>query len=370
MNVPFVDLRAQYKGIQTQIDAAIARVIDQTAFIAGQEAAAFEAGFAEFLGLKHVIACANGTDSLEILLKAMEIGQGDEVIVPAISWISTSEAVSSVGATPVFVDVDEYATIDVRLIEEAITERTKAIIPVHLYGQAADMPAIMDLARKHGLKVLEDCAQSHGARINGQLTGTFGDAASFSFYPGKNLGAYGDAGAMATNDQGIAEKARMMGNHGQIRKHEHRMEGRNSRMDGLQAAILSVKLPHLASWSQQRRANADYYTSILNQEFIESPDVKSGAEHVFHLYVIQCLERDALMKHLEAAGIGVGIHYPTPLPLLDCYAHMGYTEEDFPTASHLSKCILSLPMYPELSKEQMDYVAEQIHTFFAGTANE
>jgi dTDP-4-amino-4,6-dideoxygalactose transaminase len=364
MQIPFVDLHAQYVSIKNDIDSAIAKVIEETAFISGKYAAEFEKSFSAYCGNKHVIACANGTDSLEILMQAMGIGKGDEVIVPAISWISTSEAVSAIGAKPVFVDVDEYFLINAQLIEEKINANTKAIIPVHLYGQPADMEAIMSIAVKHRLKVIEDCAQSHGSKINGQLAGTFGDAASFSFYPGKNLGAYGDAGAMCTNDDALAEKARMIANHGQRKKHEHVMEGRNSRLDGLQGAILSVKLPHLEKWTEMRIANAAYYKSILNTELIELPEVKEHFRHVFHLFVIQSADRDGLLKHLENSGIGVAIHYPCPLPFLDCYKERAYTSEDFPMAYHLSKTILSIPMYPELSKAQMDAVADAIHGYF------
>lgn len=365
MQVPFVDLSAQYHSIKNDIDKAIAKVIEETAFISGKYATAFEKEFAQFCGNAHVIACANGTDSLEILMQAMGIGRGDEVIVPAISWISTSEAVSAVGAIPVFVDVDEFFLINVDLIEEKITPKTKAIIPVHLYGQPADMPEIMQIAKKHHLKVIEDCAQSHGSAINGKLAGTFGDAASYSFYPGKNLGAYGDAGAMATNDEALAQKTRMIANHGQLKKHEHIIEGRNSRMDGLQAAILSTKLPHLNHWTDKRIENAAYYSEVLNSEMIEIPLLKPGYKHVYHLFVIQSAERDLLMQHLESQGIGVAIHYPCPLPFLACYKDRAYKTEDFPMADHFSKTILSIPMYPELSKAQMDYVAEAIHSFFS-----
>ncbi len=365
MQVPFVDLSAQYHTIKNDIDNAIAKVIEETAFISGKYANVFEKEFAKFCGNAHVIACANGTDSLEILMQAMGLGKGDEVIVPAISWISTSEAVSAVGATPVFVDVDEFFLINANLIEEKITSKTRAIIPVHLYGQAADMPEIMQIAKRHNLKVIEDCAQSHASEINGKLAGTFGDAASFSFYPGKNLGAYGDAGAMATNDEALAQKARMIANHGQLKKHEHIIEGRNSRLDGLQAAILSTKLPHLNNWTNKRIENAAYYSKVLNSEMVEIPQLKAGFKHVYHLFVIQSTERNALMQHLESEGIGVAIHYPCPLPFLACYKDRGYKTEDFPMAHHFSNTILSIPMYPELSKEQMDAVAAAIHGFFS-----
>lgn len=359
--IPFVDLQAQYQSIKTEIDAAIQDVINQTAFISGSYAATFEADFAAFLGVEHCIACANGTDSLEILLQAMGVGAGDEVLVPAISWISTSEAVSTVGATPIFVDVDpDYYTIDLQKIAAKITNKTKAIIPVHLYGQPVDMPALMKIAQKHGLKVLEDCAQAHGASFDGQLIGTFGDCASFSFYPGKNLGAYGDAGGMVTNNAEIARVARMIANHGQEGKHNHLMEGRNSRMDGLQAAVLSVKLKHLNDWTNGRIANAAIYDALLADKDCIRPKTIADGKHVFHLYVIRTQNRDALMEQLKAEGIGVAIHYPTALPFLACYAHLGHKASDFPVAAQVTQEILSLPMFAELSREAIEKVAALI----------
>ena len=359
--IPFVDLKAQYQSIQSEINAAIQQVISETAFISGKYAKQFESDFAAFLGVEHCIACANGTDSLEILLQAMGVGAGDEVIVPAISWISTSEAVSTVGAQPVFVDVHpDYYTIDLSKIEEKITDKTKAIIPVHLYGQAVDMVQLMAIAQKHNLKVLEDCAQAHGARFNGQLVGTFGDCASFSFYPGKNLGAYGDAGGMVTNDPEIARVARMIANHGQEGKHNHLMEGRNSRMDGIQAAILSIKLKYIDSWTDARINNAAVYNHLLSDKEIELPKVIENGKHVFHLYVIRSANRDELMQTLKSKNIGVAIHYPTALPFLKCYEGLGHTAEDFPIAHQLTKEILSLPMFAELDQEHMELVANNI----------
>jgi dTDP-4-amino-4,6-dideoxygalactose transaminase len=364
MKIPFADLYAQYKSIQPDIDAAIAGVIQNTSFIGGAPVQQFEKDFAAYTGIEHVIGCGNGTDSIEILLQCYGIGAGDEVIVPAASWISTSEAVSAVGAIPVFVDIEEhYYTIDPALIEAAISEKTKAIIPVHLYGHPADMPAIMEIAEKHRLFVIEDCAQCHGATINGKITGSFGHAASFSFYPGKNLGAYGDAGCMATNDAAIAAKARMIANHGQQGKHNHLMEGRNSRLDGLHAAVLSAKLPYIRQWTQQRISNAALYNQYLHNETVSKPVVKEGFEHVYHLYVIRAANRDGLQQQLKEAGVDTAIHYPTALPFLACYRNRNFKAAQFPVANAYQSQILSLPMYAELSSDQMKYVSDIINSY-------
>lgn len=361
MKIPFVDLKAQYQSIKSEIDSAIANVIAETAFISGKYAKAFEEEFAAYIGVKHCISCANGTDSIEILLKAMGIGQGDEVIVPANSWISTSEAVTTVGATPIFVDIlPDYYTIDPSKIEEKITPRTKAIIPVHLYGLPAEMDDIMAIARKYGLKVLEDCAQSHGATYKGKMTGTFGDCASFSFYPGKNLGAYGDAGAMVTNDDEIARIARLIANHGQPRKNEHEIEGRNSRLDGIQAAVLSVKLRYLESWTEARRRNAALYRKYLAGSCVVLPKEPSYSRHVYHLFVVRVANRERVIEELKMEGVETGIHYPTPLPLLKAYSRFGYTPKDFPVAASQMGKILSLPMYPELTEEMIAFIAKKI----------
>lgn len=364
MQIPFVDLRAQYLSIKKDIDDAISEVIAATDFIGGKAIKEFERDFSSFIGLAHCVACANGTDSLEILLKSMGIREGDEVIVPAISWISTSEAVSAVGATPVFVDIDEYFTIDASLITEKITPRTKAIIPVHLYGHPADMEAIIRIATKYELKVIEDCAQSHGATVNGKMTGTWGHAASFSFYPGKNLGAYGDAGAILTNDPGLAETSRMIANHGQKIKHHHVIEGRNSRLDTMQAAILKAKLPYLTDWTDSRIRNAEIYNEQLSDSGMILPKVKDGFKHVFHLYVVCVEDREALQKSLEQNGIHTAIHYPTALPFLPCYSKRNFTSSDFPRAHKLQTRILSLPMYAELTEEQIRYVSCQLKMFY------
>jgi dTDP-4-amino-4,6-dideoxygalactose transaminase len=361
MHVPFVDLYAQYLTIKPDIDAAIEKTIRTSAYIGGPAVRDFETAFADYLGIGHVVACANGTDSIEILLKSYGIGEGDEVIVPALTWISTSEAVSAMGATPVFVDIEnDYFTIDVSLIERAITPKTRAIIPVHLYGHPADMPRVMEIAKKHNLVVIEDCAQAHGASIDGRLTGTYGHAASYSFYPGKNLGAYGDAGCMATNDPVIAERARMIAQHGQKGKHNHLMEGRNSRLDGLQAAILLAKLPYLKKWTEARIANAASYTALLKNSDVLTPAVRQNARHVFHLYVIRTEDRDGLQKRLEAAGVETAIHYPTPLPFLACYRDRNFRREDFPVAAACQTRILSIPLFPELSEESIRYVSSLV----------
>ena len=364
MKIPFVDLYAQYQTIKKEIDSAIENTITHSAYIGGSAVKDFENGFANYLGVKHVIACANGTDSLEIILKAWSIGEGDEVIVPAHSWISTSEAVGNVGAVPVFVDVEaDYFTMDVSLIESAITAKTKVIIPVHLYGHPANMPAIMQLAEKHNLKVMEDCAQSHGAMINGKKAGTFGHAASYSFYPGKNLGAYGDAGCMTTNDDALAEMVRMIANHGQKGKHNHQIEGRNSRLDGLQAAILSVKLPHLEEWTEARIKNAAFYTKLLQGAAVKSPVVKEGYRHVYHLYVIKTAHREVLAQLLKENDIETAVHYPTALPFLPCYANRKFRPEDFPAAFANQSQILSLPLFAELTQDQIEKVASLVHAF-------
>jgi dTDP-4-amino-4,6-dideoxygalactose transaminase len=363
LTIPFVDLKAQYLSIKRDIDKAIHDVIDQTAFIGGAAIREFETAFASYTGTKFCIACANGTDSIEILLKAMNIGAGDEVIVPANSWISTSEAVSAIGATPVFTDVDEYYTINTELAEKKITPRTKAIIPVHLYGHPADMPAVMRLAEKYNLKVIEDCAQSHGAAINGKRTGTWGHAASFSFYPGKNLGAYGDAGAMLTNDDELAMITRQMANHGQIKKHHHVREGRNSRMDTIQAAILLAKLPYLKKWTMARQECAALYNELLKDADVITPSVKNNFSHVYHLYVIRVRNREGLQACLKQNGVETAVHYPTALPLLPCYSHCKYQPDDFPVAYQNQSSILSLPMYAELSEEQINYITRLAKAF-------
>ena len=359
--IPLVDLKKQYESIKSEIDISIKEVLANTSFIGSGTVTDFETNFKKYIGVNHCISCANGTDSIEILLKALDISIGDEVIVPAISWISTSEAVSSVGAKPVFVDINpDYYTIDLTKIEDKITKNTKAIIPVHLYGQPVDMTKLMSIAKKHNLKVIEDCAQAHGAEFNSKKIGSFGECASFSFYPGKNLGAYGDAGAMITNDSKIAEKARMIANHGQKEKHNHVIEGRNSRMDGIHAAVLNVKLNYLNSWTSRRIEIAENYNSLLSKSPISCPKKIKNGKHVYHLYVIRSSHRDKLKKKLAEKGISSSIHYPTALPFLECYRHLNHKKDDFPIASLYTKQILSIPIFPELTIEEINLICKNI----------
>ena len=360
-SIPLVDLRAQYFSIRKEIDEAIASVIGEASFIGGRRVEAFEHEFAAYVGMPYCVSCGNGTDAIEILLKALGVGVGDEVIVPAHSWISTSEAVTSVGAKPVFVDTDRaHYTIVAENLEKAVTPRTKAIIPVHLYGLPAPIKKIMEIARKHRLLVLEDCAQAHGATHDGSKVGTFGDAASFSFYPGKNLGAYGDAGAMVTRDEAVADRARMIANHGQRQKHDHQIEGRNSRLDGMQAAVLSVKLRHLDSWNAARRQNANTYRELLEGSGVQVPHEPDGVTHVYHLFVVQVSSRDKVRAFLKTRGIETGIHYPVPLPFLPAYAGGRYRRADFPVVSEYTPRLLSLPMYAELDRTMIERIADAL----------
>lgn len=367
MNIPFVDLKTQYLSLKKEIDNAIQSVIDRTAFIKGEEVAEFENQFAELLGVKHCIGVANGTDALYIAMKMLGIGPGDEVITVANSWISTAETIVQTGAKPVFIDIDEYSTIDVTKIEEKINEHTIAIIPVHLYGQAAEIKKITEIAEKHSLYVIEDCAQSHLTTFENQNVGTFGDIATFSFYPGKNLGAYGDAGAIVTNDDELAGRMRMYANHGALVKHQHQMEGINSRLDTMQAAVLKVKLPHLAMWNEMRLKNARIYDDLLEGVGdIICPPARENCGHTYHVYSIRTNHRDELMKYLNQAGIGTAVHYPVPLPFMNAFSYLNHKPEDFPRSAQFQHQILSLPMYPELKIEMISYIIEQIKGFFRG----
>jgi dTDP-4-amino-4,6-dideoxygalactose transaminase len=366
MKIPFVDLSAQYAAHRAEFDAALAAVIAKTAFIGGEFVRAFERDYADAYGVKHCISCANGTDAIYVVLKMLGIGEGDEVITTAASWISTSETITQAGAKPVFVDVDPYYLIDVERMEAAITLRTRAIVPVHLYGQAAPMTAIRELCDRRGLKLVEDCAQAHFAEWHGRRVGTFGDAATFSFYPGKNLGAWGDAGAIVTNDDELAQKCRMYANHGALVKHQHEMEGINSRLDGLQASLLSAKLPHVGAWTEGRRRVAAEYARLLDGiGDLRLPRIRPGATHVYHLYVVQTARRDELKEHLARQGIETAIHYPTALPLLPAYRYLGHAPSDFPVASTNTSQILSLPIYAEMTTEMVAYVAGHVRDFYA-----
>ena len=367
MTVPFVDLKLQYLSIKSEIDSAIENVIAETAFIGGKYVNEFEKKFAELYGVKHCISCANGTDSLYIIMKMLGIGEGDEVITVANSWISSSETISQTGAKPVFIDIHpDYYSINEKLIEERITPRTKAIMPVHLQGQMCEMDAIQALCKKHNLLLIEDCAQSHLSEYKSRRAGLMGLVASFSFYPGKNLGAYGDAGCIITNDDALAEKCKMYARHGALIKHQHKMEGINSRMDGLQAAILSAKLPYLIKWTAKRISNAAYYHKILSGiDGIIVPAVRPDTVHSYHLYVIRARQRDSLAKWLKEKGVETAIHYPVPLPLMEAYQYLHHTEKEFPVSNRYKDEILSIPLYPELTEEQMNYVAESIQSFYS-----
>jgi dTDP-4-amino-4,6-dideoxygalactose transaminase len=359
--IPLVDLHAQYLSIKDAIDTAVRRVIDSAAFIGGTCVREFEQAYAADYGVKHCVSVANGTDALYIALRMLGVGPGDEVITSAHSWISTSETISQSGAQPVFVDVDPYYSLNADLIEAAITPRTRAIIPVHLYGQPADMTRIMAIAAKYDLLVIEDCAQAHYATWLGRRVGTFGVAATFSFYPGKNLGAYGDAGAIITNDGELATRMRMYANHGSLRKHDHRIEGINSRLDALQAAVLSAKLPHIHTWTRARQQVASWYAEALRDvRGVQIPRVRESATHVWHLYVVQVADRDVVAARLEARGIQTAVHYPVPLPLLTAYQRLNARAEQFPTAAANAKRILSLPIYPELTRAQVQYIAQSL----------
>ncbi len=364
--IPLADLKAQYASIKDEVNSAIQSVIDETAFVKGRFVKAFEESFAEKNGARHCIGVANGTDAIYIALRAFGIGRGDEVITTAFSWISTAETIQQAGATPVFVDIHpDYYTIDPSKIEEKITERTKAIIPVHLYGQPADMKPIVAVARAHGLKIIEDSAQAHFAEYNGQKVGTFGDAATFSFYPGKNLGAYGDGGAVVTDDDGLAKKIRRIANHGALGKHDHEIGGVNSRLDGIQAAVLSVKLQYIDEWNRRRNEIGNRYNDALaGVGDLVTPKIHPAAEHIFHVYTVRTEKRDALKEVLSEEGISTGIHYPVALPFLPPFTDLGYTGEQLPVAFDYQDKILSLPMYPELTSTQIERVTSAIALFY------
>ena len=367
MTVPFLDLPAQYADLKEELRPHLDRVLDTSAYILGPYAEQFEQAFAEFLAVRHVIGVANGTDALLLALKALGLGPGDEVITAANSFVATAEAIAHCGARPVFVDVEpDTLTIDVGQVEAAISPRTKAVIPVHLYGQPADMASLGALARKRGIPMLEDAAQAHGALFEGRPVGGFGTAACFSFYPGKNLGAYGDAGAVATNRDDLALTLRKLRDHGSVRKYEHELIGFNSRLDGLQAAVLLVKLKRLRQWNERRLAHAALYSELLSGvPGLHTPTVRAGAMHVFHLYVIRvpAEHRDGLRGYLQDRGIATGIHYPVPLHVTPAFAALGYRPGAFPIAEESARTVLSLPMFPELRRDQIKYVAEQVASY-------
>lgn len=366
MTIPLVDLQAQYRAIQADIDAALLGVVRRGDFILGAAVREFEEAFARFVGTRHCVGVASGTDALFLGLRALGVGPGDGVLLPANTFIATALAVSYAGAAPVLADVDPLScTLDVAKARRNLPAGLKAVLPVHLYGQPADMEAVLDLAREKGLLVIEDAAQAHGAAHRNGRCGTFGAAAGFSFYPGKNLGAYGDGGAVCTDDDALTDKLRRLRNWGSTVKYVHPVQGFNSRLDTLQAAVLAVKLRHLARWNEQRRRVAAWYGEALAPLAgeVELPrEAPWAAEHVYHLYVVRLrrADRDAVLKRLQAAGVGAGIHYPIPIHRQEAYAGLGLGEGSFPVTEDLARRILSLPLYPEMSREQVGAVARAL----------
>jgi dTDP-4-amino-4,6-dideoxygalactose transaminase len=359
MKVPFVDLKAQYHRIQKEIDSAMSGVIESAQFIGGSYVDSFEKNFAEYVEAKHAIGVSSGTSALHLALKVLGIGPGDEVITASNTFIATTEAIALAGATPILVDArEDTLTIDPALIERAVTPRTKAIIPVHLFGQGADMDAVREIAGRHGLKIVADACQSHGARLNDSRKALLGDMSCFSFYPGKNLGAYGDGGMVVTDDAKLADMVRVLANHGRSEKYVHSVEGYNYRLDGLQAAILDVKLKHLDQWTEERRSRAALYDSLLAGTPFKPVKEGPGRYHVYHLYVVRTKDRDGMRAKLSKQGIATGIHYPIPLHLLKAYEHFGIPKGTFPVAERAAGEIMSLPMYPELTDEMVRAVVE------------
>jgi dTDP-4-amino-4,6-dideoxygalactose transaminase len=360
MHVPFVDLPAHTARLRRELDAAVADVAHRSDFIHGAAVAAFEREFAAFTGARHAIGVGSGGAAIELALRAYHVGAGDEVITAANTFVATAMAIIAVGAKPTLVDVDPSTyTIDPELIAAAITPRTRAIVPVHLYGQPADMDEIMTIAAHHDLIVIEDAAQAHGARYADRRAGAVGAAAAFSFYPSKNLGAWGDGGMIVTDDDAVAERVRLLGNYGERAKYEHCAEGMNSRLDTIQAAVLRVKLPHLDSWNARRRHHADRYRARL-ASYVRTAGEGPRREHIYHLYVVEVEERDRVRDRLHAAQIDTGIHYPVPVHLQQACRSLGYDAGDFPVTEAAARRVLSLPMYPELTDDQIDYVCDEL----------
>jgi dTDP-4-amino-4,6-dideoxygalactose transaminase len=369
MKVPFLDLKAQYHTISEEIDTSLRHVLSSSAFSGGPFVERFEEQFALFCQCRHAIGVGSGTEALWLALLALGVGQGDEVITVPNSFIATAEAISLCGATPVFVDVDEQScTMNPALLDDAITPRTKAIIPVHLYGQTADMDPIMAIAKQHGLYVIEDACQAHGAEYKGKRAGSMGDAGCFSFYPGKNLGAYGEAGGIVTNNQELATRVKMVRDHGQSRKYYHDMIGVNGRMDGFQGAVLGVKLKYLTSWNEARMRNAEFYRAMLDGvDGIVVPRKMDYAGHVYHIFAVRVCNRDAFIAALTEKGIGCGVHYPVPIHLQAAYGFLGKGQGSFPIAERLSNELVSLPMFAELTEEQIECVTYAVKSYLRHT---
>jgi dTDP-4-amino-4,6-dideoxygalactose transaminase len=367
MAIPLVDLRAQYSAIKADIDSAIARVISGGVFILGDEVRDFEERFAKRCGAAYCVGVSSGTSALFLALRALGIGQGDEVITTSFTFTATAEAICHVGATPVFVDVDSLTfNIDPAAAAAAVGSRTKAIIPVHLYGSPCDMDAILEISKRHGLKVIEDAAQAHGALYKGKPVGSIGDVGCFSFYPAKNLGAYGDAGAVVTNNEDLAYRIRLLRDHGRTAKYEHLEVGYGARLDALQAAILNAKLNYLQEWTQARRRWARYYSTMLaDLPIIPVPPSPEGYS-VYHIYAVVCERRDELLEYLGQKEIGAGVHYPIPLHLQPCYQHLGYKPGSLPNSEHAAKSEISLPLYPEMGEQRTAAVADAVRRFYRG----
>ena len=364
MQIPLVDLKAQYRAIRPDIDAAIQRVIDNTSFILGSEVARFEEAFADYVGAVGAVGVASGTAAIHLALKACVVGPGDEVITTAHTFAASAEPILHVGARPVFVDIDPRTyNLDPGKVEAAVNERTRAILPVHLYGQPADMDPLLDIARRRDLYVIEDAAQAHGAVYHDRRCGSIGDLACFSFFPGKNLGAYGDGGAVTGRDPELLARVRKLRDHGRASKYEHDVIGYGERLDALQAAILGAKLPHLEEWTEARRHHAGRYTELLEGVDLVPPWEAPDVRHVYHLYVVRTPRRDDLHSHLKENGIGAGIHYPVPLHRQPAFIDLGYSGLSLPETERVAAEVLSLPIYPELTEEQMSYIAERIREF-------
>lgn len=368
MNVPFLDLKIQYQSLKDEIHAELARVMENTAFAGGSFVAAFENDFAKFCGSKYAIGVGNGTDALWLSLLAIGVGPGDEVITVPNTFIATAEAISYCGATPVFVDIEEGSyNMDPKLLEKAITKKTKAIIPVHIFGQPVDLDPILEIARARNIPVIEDACQAHGSEYKGKKAGTFGITGCFSFYPGKNLGAYGEAGAVITDNQQIADRIKMLRDHGQSQKYYHDGIGWNARMDGFQGAVLKVKLPHLPKWNDLRRSHAAAYTKGLEGvRGLITPQEQSYAKHIYHIYAVRVKEREKFMAALNEAGVSSGIHYPIPVHLQKAYESLGLKQGSFPVAEKCAAEFVSLPMFPELSTAQVAHVVETVKGYFGG----
>jgi dTDP-4-amino-4,6-dideoxygalactose transaminase len=363
--VPYLDLHAQMKPLRQEIEAAIARTLDHCSFCLGPDVVQFEKDFAQFCGAEHCVGFNSGTSALHVAMRLLNVGPGDEVITTPTTFIATSWAIAYVGAKPVYVDIDDATfNLDPKLVEKAITPRTKAIMPVHLYGHPFDVDPMLAICRQHKLPLVEDACQAHDAKYRGKSVGTFGAMAGFSFYPGKNLGAYGEGGGLVTNDAAVAAHARALREHGSTKRYYHNEVGYNYRMEGMQGAVLGVKLKHLKEWTQGRRRVAHRYHELLADTPLQLPREAAYAEACYHLYVVRHPQRDALKSHLEANQIGCALHYPLPLHLQPCFAHLGYKAGDFPVAEKAARECLSLPIYPEMTDEQVQRVASVIKDFF------